>query len=479
MAIELDTSQPLRRPADLRQLVEAIRAAGVADEAHWVEWKSSLPLDALDGWFSISKQILGFANRHPDRAARFVGGLGYVVVGAEPGTVSGITPVDVAQLDDWLRGYLGNDGPVWSPTYVTVDGVEVLVVVVEPPRWGDRIFLLRKTYQPPKRGNGADKGTVFIRREAKTERANDVEHDMLQDRLLRSQRQPGLELTVGWKYGPVALTAIAATVELRRAWLDKRRAVLLRSLNEPVKEPPSADKRRAVSSGRPLSKALITASRREDRTPDQYRQEVEEHLEKAGRQLPVLMADRLAQSGANTIRLLAGNPSDRNLPKVEVELYVPGRVRACDEDDLADDDRSIPELPTPPRRYGTLRPPIGLGGPSGLGGLSGLPINPAYLRMPVVPRSIVPATLDIDNSGSARLTFRLGDLRPREQVELDAFSLVVAEPAGGTITARWQATSTGVDGVQEGSLSLTIAERALSPLDLVPYEDEPDELDES
>ena len=234
-----------------------------------------------------------------------------------------------------------------------------------------------------------------------------------------------------------------------------------------------------MSSGRSLSDAFITASRREDRTPDQYRQEVEEHLEKANRQLPVVMDDRLARSGVNTIRLLAGNPSDRNLPKVEVDVYVPGRVWAFDEDDLTDDDRSIPELPTPPRRYGTLRPPIGLGGPSGFGGLSGLPINPAFLRTPVVPRSIVPATLDIDNNGSVRLTFRLGDMRPREQVELDAFSLIVAEPAGGTITASWQATSTGVDGVQEGSLSLTIAERALSPLDLVPYEDERDELDES
>lgn len=288
MAIELDTSQPLRRPADLRQLVDAIAIAGPADEAHWVEWKSSLRLDALDGWFSISKQILGFANRHPDRAARFAGGLGYVVVGAEPGTVSGITPVDVAQLDDWLRVYLGNDGPAWSPTYVTVNDVEVLVVVVEPPRWGDRIFLLRKTYQPPKGGGGADKGTVFIRREAKTERANDVEHDMLQDRLLRGQRQPGLELTLGWKDGPVALTPIAATAELRRAWLDKRQEVLLRSLTEPVKQPQaSTDKRLAVSPSRPLSEAFINATRREDRTPDQYRQEVEEHLEEASRELPV------------------------------------------------------------------------------------------------------------------------------------------------------------------------------------------------
>jgi hypothetical protein len=78
--------------------------------------------------------------------------------------------------------------------------------------------------------------------------------------------------------------------------------------------------------------------------------------------------------------------------------------------------------------------------------IPGLPINSAYLRTRVMPRSIVPATVDIDNNGSARLTFRLGDLRPREHGELDAFSLIVAVPAGGTITASWQATSTGVGG---------------------------------
>ena len=390
-------------------------------------------------------------------------------MGAEPGTVSGVTPVDVAQLDDWLRTYLGNDGPAWSPTYVTVDAAEVLVVVVEPPRWGDRIFLLRRTYQPPK-GAGATRGTVFIRREAQTERADDVEHDMLQDRLLRGQRQPGLELTLGWKDGPVALTPIAATAELRRAWLSKREEVLLRSLTGPIQQPPADEK----SPGRPLSEAFRMAARREDRTPDQYRHEIDTHLEEAGRQLPVLMADRLARSGMNTVRLVAGNPSERNLPKVEVVLSVPGRVLALDEDDLADDDRSIPELPAPPRRYGTLRPPAELGRLYGLGDLTSMPVTSAYLRTPAMPRSILPATLDVDNSGSARLTFRLGDLRPREQVELDAFALVITEPAGGTITASWQATSTGVDGLQEGLLSLTIAERALSPLDLVPYEDETD-----
>jgi len=83
-----------------------------------------------------------------------------------------------------------------------------------------------------------------------------------------------------------------------------------------------------------------------------------------------------------------------------------------------------------------------------------------------------PFALEIDNSDSAKLTFHLGDLRPRDRVELDEFSLMVGEPLEGTITAGWQATSTSVDGVQEGTIDFQIAERALTPMNLVPYEDE-------
>lgn len=156
MAISIDTSQALRRPSDLLHLVQQVVAALPEDEAHWVEWKASLPLDKAEGWFSTARQVLGFANRHHDRAARFVGGLGYLIVGAEPGKSDGIAPVDVAKLDDWLRPYRGSAGPVWSPTYLEVDDTSVLVVLVEPPAWGDPIYPLRKSYQPAK-GPGSDK----------------------------------------------------------------------------------------------------------------------------------------------------------------------------------------------------------------------------------------------------------------------------------------------------------------------------------
>jgi hypothetical protein len=133
VSLNIDTWHPMRRPSELEALVRAVLDAVAEDEAEWIEWKSNLALDNTEGWFSISKQVLGMANRNPERAARFVGGLGYLVVGVEPARLLGVNPVDVAKLDAYLQRYLGSNGPVWAPTYLTVDGKTVLVVVVEAP----------------------------------------------------------------------------------------------------------------------------------------------------------------------------------------------------------------------------------------------------------------------------------------------------------------------------------------------------------
>jgi hypothetical protein len=303
MAIAVDTTRGLRRPADLRALVEAIVEALPEDEAHWVEWKAgSLRLDAAEGWFSISKQILGFANRQPERAARFMQGIGYVVVGAAPDNLSGVEPVDVAKLDDWLRAYLGDDGPSWSPIYISVGPVQVLVILVEAPKWGDRIYSLRRTYQPPSRGQGADKGTIFVRREAKTERANDVEIDMLQERLLRGAQEHPLDIDLQWLAEPLAITPLDVSFEARQEWLEASRRLLLKSLDEPVQ---SRARQRALSSEyeRIMREMRGEELIEERRTPDEYRSQVASYLEDAASALATVAAHKLAESELNLVRL--------------------------------------------------------------------------------------------------------------------------------------------------------------------------------
>jgi hypothetical protein len=187
VTLVIDTSRPLRSPAAQVELVQAVLAADETDETEWVEWKSLLDLTRAEGRFAIASQILGFANRHPDRASRFVGGCAYLIVGAEPGTMSGQPVMDPADLDNALRPYLGDAGPVWSPLWPKVSGCHVLVVTVEAPRWGDPIFVLRKAF------DRHEDGTVFVRRPGATRRASAAEMDHLLVRLL--QRRGPLEMT--------------------------------------------------------------------------------------------------------------------------------------------------------------------------------------------------------------------------------------------------------------------------------------------
>lgn len=228
MALDIDTSKELRRPADLVALVRSIVDATSADEPDWLEWKSDLDLTAAAGRFTVAKAILGLANRMPNKAKNHCAGLGYVVVGAEPANLCGTRMIDPAELDDALAPYLGDaKAPQWNPTYVLVEGAEVLVVIVEAPSDGDPMFLLRKQHEK------ALKGTVFVRRPGKTTPATDAEMDALQQRLIAARRADDLALDVTL-VGDVPLrwydpSTYESDVE---GWLDVRRSKHMRRAEE-------------------------------------------------------------------------------------------------------------------------------------------------------------------------------------------------------------------------------------------------------
>jgi hypothetical protein len=180
---------------DLKALVEAVAQATKDDESFFLEWKSTLVLNTKPAAYHVARCILGMANRQPDFAATAMGGLGYMVVGATAGEVTGITPVDLVDLDSKLRPYLGDRQPQWTPMYLTVEDVQVLVIVVEAPNWGDPIWTLRKEAPPEYRNLPA--GTIFHRNKANTAPANPEQVEMLGERLLRRvPEELQLQLTV-------------------------------------------------------------------------------------------------------------------------------------------------------------------------------------------------------------------------------------------------------------------------------------------
>lgn len=180
MAVQVDTSRAQRRPDELSALVGAVVQALETDELDWIEWKSALDLTTKSVQGTLARHILGMANRQPDAAAAHMQGCGYIVVGAEPGSASGITPVDPAQLSQGILAYAGSDGPAWSPQYLEAASGQVLVLVVEPPQPGHRTFTLRREFSSGSTTYRA--GTVFVRQHGKTEIAGPDDIRALEDR---------------------------------------------------------------------------------------------------------------------------------------------------------------------------------------------------------------------------------------------------------------------------------------------------------
>lgn len=158
-------------------------AASPNDESDWVEWKNGLDLSQNDTQGTIARHVLGMANRRPEDAARCAGGCGYVIVGAEPGSCAGVTEIDPAVLDQGIHPFLGPEGPGWGAQYVHSHGMSVLVVTVEPPQPGDRIFTLQKEFLRYLAG------AVFVRRPGRTVQAGPGDMRVLEDRYAAGMRQ--------------------------------------------------------------------------------------------------------------------------------------------------------------------------------------------------------------------------------------------------------------------------------------------------
>jgi hypothetical protein len=319
----------------------------------------------------------------------------------------------------------------------------------------------------------------------------------LQERLLR--RTELVQVDVTWVNEPCRVTPIDIGTEAIEAWASAERTELLASLEghprttapvePPESEPVPLDSLRKATSGMslrdleeleqrqeageeltPEESAQLQAGREmlrrvvrpfvrgfvmsEDRSPEIYRSQVEEYLQAAREVAPVAGIRAAVRNSLGELRLAVANETDRNFPKVEIELHVPGPVLAFEEVPDGED------FPARLRGYGTPRPAPWASSllpsispliPSRLGGTAA--------RLPI---------MTIDNSASARITFGAIDLRPRRQELLPAFHLMVpASLVGQSIPVTWTATSTGADGLASGSLSIEVGPVAVMIGDLV------------
>lgn len=167
---------------DLGQLARRVLHESELQEADWLEWKSEADLrDRL--WQARSARfILGAANRTRPAGSGSHEGNAFLMLGVQPGRVSGTLVVDPATTSQALARYLGTVGPRYSLGYVTIDGLLIAAFTVPPSPAGHRPYLARGTFSRDR--DEIRDGRIYVRRTGMTVEASADEIDeMLHERV--------------------------------------------------------------------------------------------------------------------------------------------------------------------------------------------------------------------------------------------------------------------------------------------------------
>ncbi|GAA4082882.1 ATP-binding protein [Actinomadura miaoliensis] len=435
MAFSIDASSAFLLPSQLRRLAEAVRDAGPHDESRWVEWKSTLPLGTDQARVHLVKHILGFANRSPDVAARWAAGYGYLLIGVSPGKVPGVTSVDHNDMEQDLKPYIGPD-LVWHAEYVELDGKDVLILVVDPPSYGDPIHYLRKPLPHP-RGEGFvhSEHTVFIRRNAQTVKAEPGEWRMLLQRFATTQNRLDVEL-VSSQPQVERWADFPEHIELH---LEQHRERLLNARHQ---------------DGKALSSVGRYLASQETRTWEEYAAEVDAHLEELKERFKERFFDEQLRHEPGGLSLTLVNRVDRPFRDVRVnvtvqtdgKLFSPGPV-----------DEQLPEfrLPRPPLPYGAPMPPV-----VNVGEIHGGPF-------PIMPEGLqrMFCGWEVEELGDGlSIEFDAVDLRPRERLRLPHVPLLVTAEVGAELVVEWRAAGLSADGERGDRFAIPVASSTLKPL---------------
>lgn len=418
--LNLSFDRAARSHTERLALINAIKGAPPTEpETDWVEWKSQIDLTTPEWRFKCAKSVLGFGNRDPSFAAQHFDGCAYLVVGVEPGGLTGTTAHDPADVERWLGRYVASGEPQWRVDYMEADGRTVMLISVEAPRAGHPPFTLRKAY------GTFEEGAIFVRRNGLTERANS--HDVA--RLTQRASAGGARLDIALeRFGDDDLRAFTYEGDAVDAFVSRETERLER-----------------WDSG---GATFAVVGLRETRDAEYYDAEVDRYIETLPMRITYEAAKFAVERRMAELRLGIVNPSPANFASTQVTLRVPMEDAPVffDADELHDalDDMKVP------RAWGY-----------------GLPSFMPRISPPVIVAP-TPDGSDIRREKDAMVvTFPPVDVRPRTSHPLKPVYLVLGPPYAGTaIEVEWRATSTGADGDASGRLTANVAAHAV---DLTEY----------
>lgn len=448
---DIDTTRDLRTPDELHDLVEAIyNSPTTAQETNWLEWKSTLNLAAAEGRFAVGKAILGFANRAVDQAMLNCAGVAYMVVGVQPGVASGVLPVDHATLVHRIKTYANS--PRWTPNYVPFLDVEVLVIVVEPPRAGDPIHTLQKGFSNDKTGHRA--GTIFHRGAALTEPAGPNEVEILQQRLLHGVRQPDLDLVLTPTAEP--LTRLNVGRELVNEWLTRHERHVRAASGEPPpppspspREPQTPYEQLAGFSSLPSSigSTFLAGMYSDPKNRDEFNRRVKNYLARVRRCLVGNIVKSIVRSdNKNKAYFSVGNLTDDPVAGVQFSVLVPkSKLLVFTSVPSVD---QLPPLPKWPDEFrDRMVSHVGLSA-----------LRHEYDLDP--PGAVVSETVS-----GFEITWDVGDLRPGQWSRPFDITIVPGLGAPAEVKVTMRATAMNRRRCVSGEATLSIASDAWTPDD--------------
>ena len=474
-------------------------------ERHYLEIKSDID-PSKNELAKIAKYILGSANRMPNKAATAFEGYGVMVVGVAPGSITGVPPIEILDIDKIVSAYIGPNGPHWDLIHVPVKDStnSVLVILVDPPQDGQDAFACRKD------GDGFANGRIYIRADGETREARAHEVDQLLERGKRSTAaEIGFDVEVlGYAY-PVEIDE-QRTLEAR---ITDTVEGLLRALPQPEPEPVHVDDpepqeqadyvaevdthrlrgvfdspsvsalSEAIKPGLVASAAMaelmkphqtamakmagefitrqnsgawnsFLATDPEKRTEKQYRKAIEQWEGKFRKAWPEAV-DTLSAYTLDAVSIRVKNKAKTFFRDLELKIHLEGDIDGIDwldgNDDIRVDRLDVPE---PPREWGPTQ--------RSLLGRDFIPPSHYMQNLSVPP--VYRSPLDWKNGGSVDVTLKVGELRPLGECLFEDEELVLVLPLTREfhIKGTWQITASGHDEIYAGELQIEVG----PPVDL-------------
>lgn len=449
MTLKFDSRQ---LPRSFNEWEQLVLACGVPDdtiETHWLERKGPLRLSTPEHKFTVAKAILAFANRDPAAAAPFFDGHALVLIGIEKtGAMPGIPRIEDHQLINALKAYLGQGdaAPRWIVHRHRIDDTnDVVVIDVDAPRQGDPMFTLRKAY------DRFLAGTIFARQATESAPADPEAIAMLSRRLAPPSEQV---LAVDLTLNEDAISSYTYDPHFIDPFIRKATQHYLSKLTGPgdEDEAPTLDDKQPLWPTNALRSQLADFSalrtthvREEQRTENEYRQQIKDWADSVRRQTPEFARNVVAYMQPSAEFTLT-NSCGLFLEDVEAELHIEGEVFS--HPTPGDHDNTDSWLPRRPREWGPWESPSFV-----------RTIAQDSWRRSTAP--VGPNSTTFSNSGSVTARLACQQLRPgRAHTFTDddgqAITLLTTNLAATTTRITYAVTARGIHDTHAGELTLGI-----------------------